>query len=76
MPITSKYSNEQVEILVNELLTVLHRQKAPVDLSLIAIGNLTTHLITERLPLTQQGTIADSFATALLQSIKKPDAKH
>ena len=76
MPITSRYSNEQVEILVNELLTVLQRQKAPVDLSLIAIGNLTTHLITGRLPLTQQGTIADSFATALLQSIKKPGAKH
>ena len=76
MPITSKYSNEQVEVLVNELLTVLQRQKAPVELSLIAIGNLTTHLITERLPLSQQGTIADPFATALLQSIKKPGAKH
>ena len=51
MPITSKYSTEQIESLVNELLAVLQRQKTPVDLSLIALGNLTTHLITERLPL-------------------------
>jgi uncharacterized protein len=76
MPIRSKYSNDQIESLVNELLIVLQRHKAPVDLSLIAIGNLATHVITERLPLTQQHNIADSFATALLQSVKLPDAKH
>lgn len=76
MPITSKYSTEQIESLVNELLAVLQRQKAPVDLSLIALGNLTTHLITERLPVAQQRSIADSFAAALQQSIVRPDVKH
>jgi uncharacterized protein len=76
MPIRSKYSNEQIESLVNELVTVLRRHKTPVDLSLIAIGNLATHVITERLPLAQQHSIADSFASALMQSVKLPDAKH
>ena len=76
MPITSKYSNEQIESLVNELLSVLQRHKAPVDLSLIAIGNMATHVITERLPVAQQASIADSFASALMQSVKLPHAKH
>ena len=76
MPITSKYSNEQIESLVNELLSVLQRHKAPVDLSLIAIGNMATHVITERLPVAQQASIADSIASALMQSVKLPDAKH
>lgn len=76
MPITSKYSNEQIESLVNELLSVSQRHKAPVDLSLIAIGNMATHVITERLPVAQQASIADSFASALMQSVKLPHAKH
>jgi uncharacterized protein YejL (UPF0352 family) len=76
MPIVSKYTNEQIESLVNELLTVMLKHKAPVDLSLLAIGNLTTHIIAERIPAAQQKTIAESFAAALVESIKNSDTRH
>lgn len=71
MPIISKYSNDQVETLVNELLTVLDKQSAGMELSLLAIGNLVTFLINERLPVTQRETIASSFARALQQSVRQ-----
>lgn len=71
MPLVSKYSNQQIEELIAQMLSVLKEHKAPVDLSLLAIGNLTTHLIVERIPVAQQESIANSFATALLQSIKQ-----
>lgn len=71
MPIISKYSNDQVETLVNELLTVLDKQSAGMELSLLAIGNLVTFLINERLPVAQRETIASSFARALQQSVRQ-----
>ena len=45
MPIISKYSNDQVETLVNELLNVLDKQSAGMELSLFAICNLVTFFI-------------------------------
>lgn len=71
MPIISKYSNDQVETLVNELLNVLDKQSAGMELSLLAIGNLVTFLINERLPVAQRENIASSFARALQQSVRQ-----
>ena len=76
MPLVSKYSNQQIEDLIQQMLAVLNQHKAPVDLSLLAIGNLATHLIVERIPVAQQESIANSFATALLQSIKQSKLSH
>lgn len=75
MPIVSKYSNDQIESLVNELLMVIEQHKTPTDLALLAVGNLTTHLLQERLPAAQRQAIAESFASALVQSVK-PAARH
>ncbi len=71
MPLVSKYSNQQIDDLIAKMLAVLKQHKAPVDLSLLAIGNLTTHLIIERIPVAQQEAIANSFSAALLQSIQQ-----
>ena len=76
MPLVSKYSNQQIEDLIEQMLAVLKQHKAPVDLSLLAIGNLATHLIVERISVAQQESIANSFATALLQSIKQSKLSH
>ncbi|MFC3915015.1 DUF1414 domain-containing protein [Pseudaeromonas sharmana] len=70
MPILSKFTNEQVESLVNELLLVLEKRDASLELSLLAIGNLATHLLNDRLPPAQRSQIAASFATALQQSVR------
>lgn len=45
MPIVSKYNNEQFDALMNDLITALEKHKAPVDLSLMVLGNLTTNII-------------------------------
>lgn len=70
MPILSKYSNEQVENLVDELLKVLIDQKAPVDLSLMCLGNTLSHIISEKVPAKQREQIIDNFSQALKDSVK------
>lgn len=45
MPQISRYSDEQVEQLLAELLNVLEKHKAPTDLSLMVLGNMVTNLI-------------------------------
>ncbi|NYA25030.1 DUF1414 domain-containing protein, partial [Haemophilus haemolyticus] len=36
----SKYSDAQLSAIVNDMIAVLEKHKAPVDLSLIALGNI------------------------------------
>lgn len=45
MPQISRYSDEQVEQLLAELLNILEKHKAPTDLSLMVLGNMVTNLI-------------------------------
>ncbi|MAD05464.1 MAG: hypothetical protein CMK65_17845 [Pseudoalteromonas sp.] len=70
MPIISKYSNEQVEQIVDQLIDVLTEHKAPVDLSLMCLGNSITHILKEHVPSEKRQTVADNFAKALAQSVK------
>lgn len=70
MPIISKYSNDEINNLVNDLLTVVQNNKAPVDLALIALGNAVSNIIDDNVPEKQKQAIAQSFADALLSSLK------
>jgi len=70
MPIISKYSNEQVEQIVDQLIDVLTGHKAPVDLSLMCLGNSITHILKEHVPSEKRQAVADNFAKALAQSVK------
>jgi uncharacterized protein YejL (UPF0352 family) len=70
MPIQSKYSNEQVEQIVDQLINVLTAQQAPVDLSLMCLGNSITHILKEHVPEAKRQSVADNFAKALVQSVK------
>ena len=54
MPIVSKYNNEQFDALMNDLITALEQHKAPVDLSLMVLGNLTTNIINSMAPAQRQ----------------------
>lgn len=71
MPITSKYDNEKVELLLNELLMVLEKHQATTDLSLMVLGNLTTNIINHNLSGNQRELIAEKFAQVLLSSVDK-----
>ncbi len=70
MPALSKYKNEEVEQLVDQLVAVLADKKAPVDLSLMCLGNTITHIIKEHVPEAKRASVAQNFANALTDSIK------
>lgn len=69
MPIISKYSNEEINNLVEELLSVIQTQKPSVDLALIALGNAVSNVIDSNVPAKAKADIAKSFSEALLASV-------
>mgnify|MGYP000530229648 CR=1 FL=1 len=74
MPQISRYSDEQVEQLLAELLNVLEKHKTPTDLSLMVLGNMVTNLINTSVAPAQRQAIAKSFAQALQSSINEDKA--
>ena len=74
MPQISRYSDEQVEQLLAELLNVLEKHKAPTDLSLMVLGNMVTNLINTSIAPAQRQAIANPFARALQSSINEDKA--
>ncbi|WP_368912658.1 YejL family protein [Proteus mirabilis] len=69
MPQKSRYSDEQVEQLLAELVSVLEKHHTPTDLSLMVLGNMVTNLINTSIAPAQRMLIADSFVHALRTSI-------
>lgn len=74
MPQVSRYTDEQVEELLTELVSVLERKKIPTDLSLMVLGNMVTNLINTSINPTQRKTLAKSFAEILQTSIRDEKA--
>ncbi|MDF0535478.1 YejL family protein [Shewanella yunxiaonensis] len=70
MPIQSKYSNAEVETLIAELLAVLEKHQAPTDLSLMALGNAVSHLLSTQVSKESRQPLAEQFAKALTQSLR------
>ncbi len=71
MPIVSKYSNERVEKIIQELLDVLINEEVTADLALMCLGNSITHIINNQVPEKQRQAITDNFTAALQQSVVK-----
>jgi uncharacterized protein YejL (UPF0352 family) len=69
MPIQSKYSNAQIENVVNLLLDTLRQQEANTELSLMCLGNTISHIIQTHVPVAQQQDVAKSFAQVLVDSV-------
>lgn len=69
MPIISKYSNQQIETVLNEVLDVLHKNDVSVDLSLMILGNSITHIINSQVPVSKRSEISDKFVKAFTSSI-------
>ncbi|GAA4873675.1 YejL family protein [Ferrimonas pelagia] len=70
MAIVSKYSNEQVETLLSELLGVMEKHNAPTDLALMALGNTATVIINGKIAQPHRAAIAEQFAKALSASVR------
>jgi UPF0352 protein MS1910 len=70
MAIQSKYQDKQIDAILNDMIAVLEKHQAPLDLSLIVLGNMTTNLLTGSVGKQQQQILAQAFSDALLNSIK------
>lgn len=67
MPYVSKYSDQQIESVILQLLQVLKNNNASRELSLMCLGNAVSNIIDD-LPLEQRKKIVDNFAAALKTS--------
>lgn len=71
MPITSKYSDDQIEAILTEIAAVLDKHGANSELSLMIAGNIATNVLNNNVPATQRKAIAEKFANALLSSMEE-----
>lgn len=69
MPINSKYSNQEVQQLLDAIFSAFEQHQAPVDLQLMVLGDATTNILNGRVSIDSRKKIADRFAQALLQSL-------
>lgn len=70
MPITSKYSDDQIEVILTEIAAVLDKYGANSELSLIIAGNIATNVLNNNVPASQRKAIAEKFAQALISSLE------
>lgn len=69
MPIVSKYSTDQIEKIVNNILDQLRQQDASTELSLMCLGNTISHIINTSVPAAQRPDVANHFGQALKDAI-------
>ena len=74
MPITSKYTDEQVEKILAEVATVLEKHAASPELTLMIAGNIATNVLNQQVAASQRKVIAEKFAQALISSLEVPKA--
>ncbi|EGQ8076083.1 YejL family protein [Vibrio vulnificus] len=72
MPITSKYTDEQVESILTEIGAVLDKHGATPELSLMIAGNIATNVLNQQIAASQRKLIAEKFAQALISSLQEP----
>lgn len=71
MATQSKYQSKQFDALSSDLIATLEKHKAPVDLSLMALGNMVTNILLENVQTeTQRLALAEAFSNALKHSLK------
>lgn len=70
MATQSKFKDSEVNTILNEMVEVLERHQASRDLSLIVLGNMTTHLLNSSFGHQQRQALAKAFSDALLNSVR------
>ncbi|QEH09522.1 DUF1414 domain-containing protein [Histophilus somni] len=66
----SKFQDKQVEAILNDMIAILEKHQAPVDLSLVVLGNMVTHLLNSSVGSQQRIVLAKVFSDALMNSVK------
>ncbi|MFC3095542.1 DUF1414 domain-containing protein [Alteromonas sediminis] len=71
MPQKSKYTNDDVERIMNEILVVLESNKANKDLSLMVLGNVVSHVFNQHVAPAQRAELAQAFSAILQKTLDK-----
>ena len=71
MPITSKYSDTEVEKILAEGEAVLEKHAVGSELALMIAGNIATNVLNQDVAASQRAVIAEKFTQALISSIDK-----
>jgi len=66
----SKYQDNQIEAILSDMVAVLEKHHAPVDLSLIALGNMVSNLLLSSVGENQREALAKAFSHSLLNAVK------
>ncbi|GGW88278.1 DUF1414 domain-containing protein [Alteromonas halophila] len=69
MPQQSRYSNQEFEALMNEVILVLEKNEANRDLSLMVLGNVITHIFTQQVAPEKREAMLDQFTQVLKKSV-------
>lgn len=69
MPQQSKYSDNQFETIMHDIIVVLEKHKVNRDLSLMVLGNVLTTIFQQQVPDNQRAKMAGQFTQVLLKSI-------
>ncbi len=69
MPIISKYGDDQLADLTTQILALLAQEKAPVDLSMMALGNALSNILNEDIPVAKRQAVAEQIGKSLLHSV-------
>jgi len=75
MPIVSKYSNERVEKIIQNLFDVLVNESATPDLALMCLGNTITEIINKQVPEAKREAVVANFTNALKQTVQQQSKK-
>ncbi len=69
MPQTSRFNNNEIETIMNEILVVLENHNADKDLSLIALGNVLSHIFNHNVHGDHKRELVETFSNVLRKSV-------
>lgn len=71
MPIQSRYSNTQIETIMQDIIDVLNKHNCDRELSLMVLGNTTTTVLQQQFPDNIRKDVAKQFAEVMQKSVSK-----
>lgn len=71
MPIQSRYTNEEFEMLMQDIFVCLEKKKASRDLSIMVLGNVLSNIFQNQVPSEQRKDMIEQFCNALTKSASK-----
>lgn len=70
MPFISKYSDHDIETLINQILNTLEEKNASTEMSLMVLGDAVSHIINNNIAPLHKKELTQKFCTVLTESIK------